>query len=378
MMSYCTIFLKRKANYYDDLTEELRLFHFFKSNTLSEGINYPFLAVLYGPDFKEENYYPAPEGIFGKRDIIGIPGNELKESFGPGIIDNNDSTLYFQDAFLLEIKAGEPEDPNELKITDICSCGGDYVVSFNLKFCNVSETGDATGATVVLEDIEDVFSCIEFENITPSSECNSCFINCCTHEFNGIGDTDESKRFCFRFPDDPLKRDKRCAYVNFSARISALNIDKLWQQAVFKYCVILHSGYCESKDEITDIVSSLPSNSGPLSGGSLEEFENKLTEFGYEISIPKYGEVCDTNCLLDTLKYIQPFVALFNVSGLSHFVTPNEKWVDKYFNKCNENESCHPCCKDLSCYVIIEGWIVPISVAVFDGWIFCIGIIEGD
>lgn len=225
--------------------DELRLFHLLKNNDLEEGKTYHFLAAMYDySDFDSEdeaNYFNdmpdfAEKITLPERLILGDP----------------EKPLHFVDAAMLSVKHGEPDDPNRLRVVEICRCGEDYQVTFELRFCNKSET-PANGANIVLKgladgglSLESMFSCYRLHEVSPtgSKECcerKQCSSkHCCfEHELNGF-----DKKYCLRFGNSSLRAGTpdSCGQILFTAIIDTANLHLLTEKSVMKYCVNFSGG----------------------------------------------------------------------------------------------------------------------------------------
>jgi hypothetical protein len=311
--------------------EELRWFPLIKSSTLTSGVNYSFLAIMYGQTFNGANYQNE-KAILGEDDLL------------PDSITVQSGTYAYEEAVLLEVTEGEPDDPNELKIVDICRCDDEYhVVKFRLEFCNVSEYTSASGATIVLNDIFDVFSCIEFES-SDSLKNEPSFVNykCCNTLFNGINSVEEDKRFCLKTTgvSDLMEGDNYCRNFYFSAKINSEDLHLLYQDTVFEYCVFLHSVECKSL-EITDIEIEMQNSQAEIYSKILNESPKNVSGFIYKPQLPKFGEVCGYNCVLN-LNKVQKTKTKSSKSGNTREISklvPNSVWKNRT-KKCKPSNNC--------------------------------------
>ena len=134
--------------------EELRIFHYLKSKNLIPGNLNRFLAILTSSTDLGScaDFNLARDNAF-ITDYISYDRDRRPR------INFSDYGYYYVDAVQHEIKEGDPEDPNELSVKDICQCeDGKYQVTFGLKFCNISPF-PTTSSTVYLKDLRNIYSC---------------------------------------------------------------------------------------------------------------------------------------------------------------------------------------------------------------------------
>ena len=216
-------------------TDELRLFHLIKNNILKEDQAYYFVAALYDISTScDEEQRRADNLILDP--LISFPCS----------LTIKGENYHYIGMDMLEIKEGEPDDPNWLKIVDICKCNGKYLVTFELQFCNESDT-PTDGATIILNDKDNLFSCCKLVDISSqqTEEClvrNQCSLGPGTCDFNFIG-RQEDERYCLSFPVDNqlgLNEQEACASLIITAKMDAADIDRLIEDPVMDFCVYLH------------------------------------------------------------------------------------------------------------------------------------------
>ena len=324
-----------------DITEneELRLFHLIKTGNLDflENKNHYFLAALYGPHTSRPlsitysaNYNQV------KSDLEAIESNPISDFF---------DDRPFIDAQLLGITHGEPDDPNKLEVTNICKCNGvnEYVVTFNLEFCNEDPDHPATGASIILKDLNALFSDFNLIRITPeSSECiirSECNDNCFytfSREADGYIFSEANGgydyKFCVNFNDGKTISGGECANIYFTVKMAADDIEKLTKRSLWYYCVHLKGVPDAFADQ------------------ELCKYSDVLNPINFEY------EVIDTNQNLAK----QSFSA-------------NQIWTDKD-DDCPEEKGCMelpptplPWCKWWLCFLVLAGFLY--GVARWRGWI---------
>ena len=230
-----------------EVSEELRIIHFLKTNTFRNiGDDAEFLAVLYDRRNSPGNNLHVLNNKF-----VGSP---FPEDFPVNpAAPNNPSKYFFADFAVLSTKKGEPDDPGGLFIEDICRCCGDYIVSFKLIYCNAPDAkGAAIGANIFLK------SRLIGGASTPEllSDIN-LLSNGCANPMRCATDEDCSQipapntpsqdmlndyiAFCFPFNNSTPLQPGQCEEIRFSARISSSEVDRLIQGPVIDYCVQFHS-----------------------------------------------------------------------------------------------------------------------------------------
>ena len=234
-----------------DGKEELRIFHYLLSTNDIETVTTPssYMVILAGKDStgcSSANYDEDHDFVSNYVD----PGNLT--------ISNGSETYFFIDADTIQIKHGDPKDPNSLKVTKICQCdNGKYRVYFNLTFCNISPIL-TEGASIFINDPHKKFRCYQSLGNEPGFDlqsggavqdwdaCTEANNKCSTYNFcNGC-----DAKYCvggyrILLNDHTRLAGGDCVSFGFSAETDAAGLDLLWQEGALNACVNFHETQCE-------------------------------------------------------------------------------------------------------------------------------------
>ena len=221
---------------------ELRLFHFLKTSTLNPGQEYSFVAALYekgqpdpGDIARWEEDAEALESLVGlERELIFNPHSENEEYY------------HFVDADVITPKNGEPDDPNELIIEEICRIDDSYFVDFKLTFQNDPEAGgDASGAEVFIQNIPNITEDgVEWTNYFTNFKCLECGLESDEHckgrslwsaKMPGEGNGTTDARYKLKFPGGLAPGWK--GWIRFRAEISESSANLLLEKPLLRFCV---------------------------------------------------------------------------------------------------------------------------------------------
>lgn len=219
---------------------ELRLLQVLQNDESLSG-TYPFALAYY-----EEQSTPVDTDHFSA-DSAALYG--LLDL--PRQITVGNDTFHFQDAARMNLMAGEPSDPNSLRVQKICQCAEnqEHRVFFELEFCNSGEV-PATGANILLEgarvDGKPALTCFRYEGTDreESRECchsQSCQGDCARCQFDfGYSLRSPDERYCLVFPENYPLAPEECTRLRFSAILSDTRLDLAQQDSLVRYCVNLH------------------------------------------------------------------------------------------------------------------------------------------
>lgn len=233
-----------------DGREEQRIFHYLLSRDSIEKITTPstYMVILAAtrqatncssPNFEQDSSFVS--GYVNPDDLT---------------ISNGSQTYYFVDADTIQLKHGDPKDPNSLVVTDICKCSnGKYRVSFLLTFCNISPV-PTKSASLFIHDLAGKFSCFQSngteKGYDPNVEnngwntCSAANNKCAVYDFSSGSEA----KFCVGgyeiWLDDETKLNGGdCVSFGFSAETDEAGLQSLLQDGALKACVNFHETQCE-------------------------------------------------------------------------------------------------------------------------------------
>ncbi len=232
-----------------DTAEELRLFHFLKTFDISEGTNYSFMIIQATSDLSVANSLDScissnynEDSLYTSNYVSNINGN----------LRVGKSTLYYYDADTIQLKTGDPEDPNQLTVIDICKCGPNrdiFQISFNLRICNISPF-PAESASIYITDHSNEYYCFKEISGSPTYNMNPAR---CTSDATVCNNRGYSpgfdKQFCIegfsiaKSPSQETEND-HCVYFNFTANTNSNGLQAI-QKREIESCVYLHKTECE-------------------------------------------------------------------------------------------------------------------------------------
>ncbi len=267
----------------EDETEskgELRSFPILKmpSNFIYKDTDATFLAVLY--DSRQNVNTSALDSL--NTLIFNNPNSQaaFPDSFEM-IIDpekpDRTRDIKFADYFQISALKGEPDDPGGLTVKSICKCCDDFIITFDLEFCNSpTAENNAIEANIFLESFQDgnstpLFS--EFQLLSTCVDGASSFLapnDCITISSSGqptsptILNPDVTYHYDFRPKDEPIKYPiglipSQCGKIQFSAKIKGAEIGRLIREPVMRYCVKFQAGpdvgeYCMYNNVLQDSI----------------------------------------------------------------------------------------------------------------------------
>jgi hypothetical protein len=140
----------------DNLEEELRLFHFLQAPGQIADPILPFMVMLVTESEPDQAQWGNLIQTNHNNDFNFISGYVDPQSRTVTYNDhaNPEIRYFYIDADTLQIAKGEPKDPNYLTVKQVCKCNGSdkYLVTFELRFCNVS-TYTSKNAEIFVEDL---------------------------------------------------------------------------------------------------------------------------------------------------------------------------------------------------------------------------------
>lgn len=234
-----------------DSREELRLFHFLKSQGAEED-TLTFLAIWAADKPISEPYQTiAAENFIQDSaflvNIIDDSGTDLK-------LQAPNGTFYYIDADTLQLTSGEPKDPNELKAEAAFYCKKDYfLVHFSQRFCNISPYPTSAASVFVSSLVGDEVYCFKllegeetgFTNRVRMDDCDESDIGCTSTRFCA----DDAVQFNLKYT--PILKDRNtqgyenCHTLYFTAVATEVGIKKIMEGGAVRACVTFHETSCE-------------------------------------------------------------------------------------------------------------------------------------
>lgn len=231
--------------------EELRLFHILQAKNIQEDTNYPVMAMLVSD--KQDDWNNNGQANFTTGGDNSFASNYVDSSNGE--VNGPAGKSYFVDAALINLKGGEPKDPNQLQVTNICRCGAnqnDYLVSFELTFCNINDY-PTQGANVLIKDNSGLFDCFRLVDASGGDKAIEPMNNqtdgavaqwpSCPKCTDGSQYANWDATFCvnaYSLAAQTTSKDGDCAIFRFTARTNALGLNELLKENTLTACVQFH------------------------------------------------------------------------------------------------------------------------------------------
>ena len=204
--------------------EEKHLFHFILAN---DGIieddekNYRFLAVLV------EDNVPNPGSPDYAEDFVDPDDGRKVPNTGPP------EDFIFVDEDVIEVKSGEPDDPNELWVTDICQCSeDDFEVSFKLRVCNKGPVNADKAMIAIYDHPFNEYSCINFTKAY-TADSPADLTECVVQDCFKTSEVGAEECICYEgftlrnYTDPTVGMAGGCIFVEFTGRTKEINLEHL-------------------------------------------------------------------------------------------------------------------------------------------------------
>ncbi|MCO6490003.1 MAG: hypothetical protein J5I98_16445 [Phaeodactylibacter sp.] len=234
----------------DDGNEELRLFHFLKSQGMEERDT--FLAILAAKDALPGTIAPLADANFSQDSVFLV--NIIDDSGTDLTLETPAGTFYYIDADTLLLASGEPKDPNELKVEKVIECTDEYfLVHFSLRFCNISPYSTESSSIFISSLAGDNIYCFQLPEDKPTgfahqekmSSCDAAAIGCSSPRFCA----DDAVQFDVKY--NPIWKDRNtqgydnCHTLYFTARANGEGLEALEAGGAVRACVNFRETACE-------------------------------------------------------------------------------------------------------------------------------------
>lgn len=234
----------------NDGNEELRLFHFLKSQGME--VRDTFLAIWAAKGALPDTIASLADANFSQDSVFLV--NIIDDSGTDLTLQTPAGTFYYIDADTLLLESGEPKDPNELKVEKVIECTDDYyLVHFSLRFCNISPYPTSASSIFVSSLAGDDIYCFQlqedqaagFTHREQRSSCDAVAIGCSSPRFCA----DDAVQFDVKY--NPILKDRNtqgyenCHTLYFTARATGEGLEALAAGGAVRGCVNFRETACE-------------------------------------------------------------------------------------------------------------------------------------